>query len=50
MIASHHGNFEYGSPVKPSTAEALALHVMEGADARINHIYRQLNSSDPDKE
>ena len=50
MIASHHGNLEYGSPVKPSTPEALALHMMEAADARINHMYRHLNSSDPDKD
>jgi 3'-5' exoribonuclease len=50
LIASHHGNLEYGSPVKPSTPEALALHMMEAADARINHMYRHLNSSDPDRD
>ena len=50
LIASHHGHLEYGSPVKPATPEAWALHVMEAADAKINHMYRHLNSSDPDKD
>ncbi len=50
MIASHHGNLEYGSPVRPATPEALALHMMEAADAKINHIYRHLNYSDPTRD
>lgn len=50
MVASHHGSLDHGSPVKPSTAEALVLHLMEALDARINHLYRHLGYSDPEKD
>lgn len=50
MIAAHHGTLEYGSPVKPSIPEALVLHMVEGADAKINHVYRHLGNSDPEKD
>lgn len=50
MVASHHGRLEYGSPVKPATPEAIALHYMEEFDAKINHLYRHMGNSDPDKD
>jgi 3'-5' exoribonuclease len=50
MIVSHHGNLEYGSPVRPATPEALALHLLEAADARINHLYCHLENSDPERD
>lgn len=34
MILSHHGRFEYGSPVLPKTPEALALHHIDNLDAK----------------
>ncbi len=50
MILSHHGELEYGSPVRPATPEALALHLIENTDAKINHLYCHLGNSDPDKQ
>ncbi|MBA4391731.1 MAG: hypothetical protein C0399_12460 [Syntrophus sp. (in: bacteria)] len=50
MIASHHGTLEHGSPVKPSTPEAITLHMMEAYDARINHLYRHMGNADPEKD
>ncbi len=50
MIVSHHGNLEYGSPVRPATPEALALHLLEAADAKINHLYCHMGNSDPAKD
>ena len=38
MILSHHGELEYGSPVKPYTAEAVALHHLECLDAKVQGI------------
>ena len=38
MILSHHGELEYGSPVKPFTAEAIALHHIECMDAKIQGV------------
>lgn len=35
LILSHHGRFEYGSPVLPKTPEALALHHLDNLDAKV---------------
>lgn len=35
LIASHHGEYEYGAPVLPMTAEALVLHYLDNLDARL---------------
>ena len=34
MILSHHGKFEYGSPVLPAIPEAFALHHIDNLDAK----------------
>ncbi len=34
MILSHHGKFEYGSPVLPAVPEAFALHHLDNLDAK----------------
>lgn len=36
MILSHHGELEYGSPVKPGFAEAMALYFCDLADSQVN--------------
>ena len=36
MILAHHGQFEFGSPVKPQTPEALVLHMLDDLDAKMN--------------
>ena len=35
MVASHHGEKEFGSPVDPKTPEAMALHYIDNLDARL---------------
>jgi 3'-5' exoribonuclease len=35
LLVSHHGQREFGSPVLPVTAEALALHHLDNLDAKI---------------
>lgn len=35
LILSHHGALEHGSPVKPITGEALALHHVDMLDSRL---------------
>ena len=35
LILSHHGLLEYGSPVEPSTAEAIVLHAIDNIDAKL---------------
>lgn len=36
VILSHHGEFEYGSPKRPKTMEALAVHYIDDLDAKLN--------------
>ena len=36
MVLSHHGEYEYGSPKRPKTAEAQALHYLDNLDARMS--------------
>ena len=35
LVASHHGEKEFGSPVQPKTPEALALHLIDNLDAKL---------------
>jgi 3'-5' exoribonuclease len=35
LVASHHGEKEFGSPVEPRTPEAMALHYIDNLDARL---------------
>ncbi len=35
MIAAHHGELEFGSPVVPKTPEAFALHYIDNLDAKL---------------
>ncbi|MBN2467426.1 MAG: HD domain-containing protein [Deltaproteobacteria bacterium] len=42
MILSHHGAYEYGSPKRPKTIEALVLYYMDDLDAKINGFQQAL--------
>ena len=35
LIASHHGELEWGSPVQPATIEALLLHYADNIDSKV---------------
>lgn len=47
-ILAHHGEMEYGSPKKPALPEALALHLADNTDAKMETIREILGSSSPD--
>lgn len=36
LILSHHGHMEFGSPKRPKTLEALALHMIDDLDAKMD--------------
>jgi 3'-5' exoribonuclease len=36
LIVSHHGELEFGSPKLPMSVEAIALHLLDNLDAKIN--------------
>jgi len=49
MLLSHHGEQEFGSPKVPMTLEALALHVLDLLDAKIN-AFEQVIDEDPNSD
>ena len=38
MVLSHHGQYEFGSPVRPETLEAELLYMIDNIDAKVNII------------
>ncbi|WP_208559115.1 3'-5' exoribonuclease YhaM family protein [Marinilactibacillus kalidii] len=46
MVLSHHGQLEYGSPVRPQLAEAEALHYIDQIDARMNMLQSALKKTE----
>lgn len=48
LIASHHGELEFGSPRQPATAEAFALHHADNVDAKLAQ-WRALFPASPDR-
>ena len=38
LIASHHGEYEFGSPTLPRTPEAYALHYIDNLDAKLEMV------------
>lgn len=50
LILSHHGKFEFGSPVLPKIPEAFALHHLDNLDAKVDTANRLLSEiNDPEK-
>ena len=43
MVLAHHGQLEFGSPVRPMTLEAELLYLIDNIDARINTITKALD-------
>lgn len=48
MILSHHGHYEFGSPVLPMLQEAEALSLIDNLDARMNTLKQALDATKPD--
>ncbi len=48
IILSHHGEFEYGSPKRPKTIEALIVHMVENMDSKVNAFYSVIKKSEDD--
>jgi 3'-5' exoribonuclease len=47
LIASHHGEMQFGSPVLPKTPEAIALHYIDNLDARLEMIFAGYETAKP---
>ncbi|SDB19490.1 MULTISPECIES: 3'-5' exoribonuclease YhaM family protein [unclassified Butyrivibrio] len=44
-ILSHHGKYEYGSPKMPAIIEAMALHLADNTDAKLETFTEILNNT-----
>ncbi len=42
LIVAHHGEYEFGSPKLPMTAEAFVLHHLDNMDAKVHAFYRDV--------
>jgi len=49
LILSHHGQYDYGSPVLPKTLEGLLLHFADNIDAKVG-TFRQTADNTPNGE
>lgn len=45
LILSHHGELEFGSPKKPATVEAVALHFADDTDAKLEIMTELLDTA-----
>jgi 3'-5' exoribonuclease len=45
IILSHHGEFEFGSPKRPKTLEALVVHYIDDLDAKFNAFHTLITDS-----
>jgi len=45
IILSHHGEFEFGSPKRPKTLEALVVHYIDDLDAKFNAFQTFMNDA-----
>ena len=49
LLLSHHGQYEYGSPKRPKTLEAIILNYLDDLDSKINGIQTHI-LKDPDND
>lgn len=49
LLLSHHGQYEYGSPKRPKTIEAVILNFIDDLDSKINGVQTHIDK-EPDRE
>lgn len=49
LLLSHHGQYDYGSPKRPKTLEAVVLHFLDDMDSKINGVQTHMEK-EPDSE
>jgi 3'-5' exoribonuclease len=50
MLLSHHGRYEWGSPRRPKTLEAITLHHLENLSAQVNRFTLLLENLPPGED
>jgi 3'-5' exoribonuclease len=44
-LLSHHGQYEYGSPKRPKTLEAIALNFLDDLDSKMNGVQSHIDKN-----
>jgi 3'-5' exoribonuclease len=50
IILSHHGQYEFGSPKLPATAEAFMVYYIDDLDAKINQVTLAIDKEPGDSD
>ena len=50
ILLSHHGEFEYGSPRRPKTPEALLVHMVDNMDSKMAGMWGAITADGSDDE
>ncbi len=50
IILSHHGEYEFGSPKRPKTREALIVHFADNIDAKLNAVTTLIDGMEETQE
>ncbi|WP_461834048.1 CRISPR-associated endonuclease Cas3'' [Desulfothermus sp.] len=50
IILSHHGEYEFGSPKRPKTREALIVHFADNIDAKLNMVGTLIDDMEDEQE
>lgn len=45
LLLSHHGQYEYGSPKRPKTIEAIVLNFLDDLDSKINGVQSHIDKN-----
>jgi len=48
IVVSHHGEVEFGSPMRPMSAEAILVHFIDNLDSRLKIVEEALQTAEPD--
>ncbi|MCA1960402.1 MAG: 3'-5' exoribonuclease YhaM family protein [Desulfomonile sp.] len=48
IVVSHHGEVEFGSPMRPMSAEAILVHFIDNLDSRLKIVEEALQAAEPD--
>lgn len=47
LLLSHHGQYEYGSPKRPKTLEAIVLNFLDDLDSKMNGVQSHIDKNTP---
>ncbi len=50
VVLAHHGELEYGSPVRPATIEAIIVSAVDDISSKVKQFQKELQTKQPDSQ